>query len=135
MFYGGHVNKVATGKSDVTGNAGSLLPDRLFGDLDQHFLAFAKHVIDGLVLGPIGVTGCRIAFAPCGGSSPPGKAGLRILLVYRKRQIFTVVPDGSRIELMKLRRLLGLGRRSFREDRFWTGQFDSRFLQEYGRGK
>ena len=40
----GHVDEIAAGKSDVAGDARAFFAERLFGDLDDDFLALLQHV-------------------------------------------------------------------------------------------
>jgi hypothetical protein len=40
----GHVDEIAAGKGDVAGDARAFLAERLFGDLDNDFLALLQHV-------------------------------------------------------------------------------------------
>src|SRR5215469_2624036 len=45
----GHVNEEASGKSDVAGDAGALLAERLLGDLNDDFLAGLQQIGDELI--------------------------------------------------------------------------------------
>ena len=44
MFNGRHVNYEASRQGDVRGDARALLSQRLFGDLDDDFLAFFEEI-------------------------------------------------------------------------------------------
>src|SRR5689334_14379237 len=47
MVHRGHINQIASRQRDVAGNARAFLRNRLFGNLDQNFLAFFEQVADG----------------------------------------------------------------------------------------
>src|SRR5262245_29752105 len=53
VFDGRQKNDITAGKSDVRCNARTFLPDRLFRNLDDDFLAFAQEVGDHRPLKPI----------------------------------------------------------------------------------
>src|SRR5215831_4305483 len=68
MMHRGHVNQIASGQRDVTGNARTLLGDRLLGNLHQDFLAFFEQIADGRHLP------CRLVPRPAAHGTTPAAA-------------------------------------------------------------
>src|ERR1041385_193972 len=46
VVHRGHVNQIAAGQSDVAGDARTFFCNRLFGNLDQNFLALLEQIAD-----------------------------------------------------------------------------------------
>jgi hypothetical protein len=46
MVHGGHENQKPSGERDVASDTGALLPNGLFGNLNQDFLAFFQEFAD-----------------------------------------------------------------------------------------